>query len=63
LRKCGIVPDAIICRTEIELEEEIKEKLSRTCDVIPEAIIEAKNVSTIYQVPNYFNEQNLLKLI
>ena len=63
LRKCWIVPDAIICRTEIELEEEIKDKLSRTCDVCSDAIIEAKNVDTIYQVPEYFNKQNLLKLI
>ena len=63
LRKCWIVPDAIICRTEVELEEEIKSKLSRTCDVCEEAIIEAKNVSTIYQVPEYFDKQNLLKLI
>jgi len=63
LRKCWIVPDAIICRTEVELEEEIKDKLSRTCDVMPEAIIEAKNVDTIYQVPKYFDNQNLLQLI
>ncbi len=63
LRKCWIVPDAIICRTEVELEEEIKDKLSRTCDVCSDAIIEAKNVDTIYQVPEYFNKQNLLKLI
>ena len=63
LRKCGIVPDAIICRTEVELEEWIKDKLSRTCDIDSDAIIEAKNVETIYQVPDYFNNQNLLKLI
>ncbi|MDQ7009828.1 MAG: CTP synthase [Candidatus Gracilibacteria bacterium] len=63
LRKCGIIPDAIIYRTEVELEEEIKDKLSRTCDICTDAIIEAKNVSTIYKVPEYFNSQNLLKLI
>ena len=63
LRKCWIVPDAIICRTEIELEEEIKDKISRTCDVCSDAIIEAKNVETIYQVPKYFDNQKLLKLI
>jgi len=63
LRKCWIVPDAIICRTEIELEEEIKDKISRTCDVCSGAIIEAKNVETIYQVPKYFDNQKLLKLI
>lgn len=63
LRKCWIIPDAIICRTEVELEENIKDKISRTCDVSSDAVIEAKNVDTIYQVPEYFNKQNLLKLI
>lgn len=63
LRKCWIIPDAIICRTEVELEENIKDKISKTCDVSSDAVIEAKNVDTIYQVPEYFNKQNLLKLI
>lgn len=63
LRKCWIIANAIICRTEIKLEESVRDKLSKTCDISPEAIIEAKNVATIYQVPEYFDNQNLLKLI
>ncbi len=63
LRKTGVIPDVLICRTEVEIEDDIKEKLSRSCDVNLEGIIEAKNVETIYQVPKYFEEQGLLELI
>ncbi len=60
LRKTWVIPDAIICRTEIEMSEEIKEKLARSCDVDERALIEAKNVETIYQVPDYFKKQGFL---
>jgi len=52
-----VIPDAIICRTEVEMEDDIRAKLVRTCDVDQRAIIEAKNVETIYQVPQYFAKQ------
>lgn len=63
LRKTWVVPDAIICRTEIEMEDDIKEKIARSCDVDERALIEAKNVETIYQVPDYFAKQWFLDFI
>ncbi|MCD5380416.1 CTP synthase, partial [Candidatus Gracilibacteria bacterium] len=63
LRKTGVIPDAIICRTEVEMEDDIKEKLALTCDVDRRALIEAKNVETIYQVPEYFAKQGFLDFL
>jgi len=63
LRKTGVIPDAIICRSEIDIEDDIKEKLALTCDVDERALIVAKNVETIYQVPEYFAKQWFLDFI
>ena len=63
LRKTGVIPDAIICRSEIDIEDDIKEKLALTCDVDKRALIVAKNVETIYQVPEYFAKQWFLDFI
>ena len=63
LRKTWVIPDAIICRTEMEMKDDIREKLARTCDIDDRAIIEAKNVETIYQVPEYFAKQGFLEYI
>ncbi len=51
LREIGIAPDLLICRTDLPMSEEIKEKISLFCDVDREAVIESMNVETIYEVP------------
>ncbi len=43
LRAIGIQPDMIVLRTEVEITEEMKEKISLFCDVKKEAVIEAKD--------------------
>ncbi len=51
LRSIGIQPDILLCRTDRYLEPELKRKIALFCDVDEEAVITAKDVSTIYEVP------------
>jgi len=51
LRSIGIQPDILLCRTDRYLDPEIKRKIALFCDVDEEAVITAKDVSTIYEVP------------
>jgi CTP synthase len=63
LREIGIQPDILICRTEKSLSEEVKEKISLFCNVRKEAVIEAKDVDSIYEVPLMFKAQILDEII
>ncbi|MFH1338500.1 MAG: CTP synthase [Candidatus Omnitrophota bacterium] len=63
LREIGIQPNVLICRTEKSLSAEIKEKISLFCNVQKEAVIEARNVESIYQVPLIFKRQVLDEII
>ncbi len=63
LREIGIQPDILICRTEKALSEDIKEKISLFCNVKKEAVIEARDAESIYQIPLVFKEQELDKII
>ncbi|MFA5410434.1 MAG: CTP synthase [Candidatus Omnitrophota bacterium] len=63
LREIGIQPDILICRTEKPLSGEVKEKISLFCNVQKEAVIEARDVATIYQIPLVFKEQVLDEII
>ncbi|MGE3704453.1 MAG: CTP synthase [Vicinamibacterales bacterium] len=51
LRSIGIQPDILLCRTDRFLEPDLKRKIALFCDVNEEAVITAKDVSTIYEVP------------
>src|SRR5689334_607169 len=51
LRAIGIQPDILLCRTDRFLDTDIKRKIALFCDVDEEAVITAKDVSTIYEVP------------
>ena len=51
LMESGISADIIVCRTEHELSEDLKEKLALFCNVKREAIIQSIDVETIYDVP------------
>jgi len=63
LREIGIQPDILICRTEKPLSCEIKEKISLFCNVKKEAVIEARDAQTIYQIPLDFKNQILDEII
>jgi len=51
LRSIGIQPDVLLCRTDRPLETEMKRKIALFCDVDDEAVITARDVKSIYEVP------------
>ncbi len=59
LRRVGIQPDILLCRTEQPLSRSLKEKISLFCNLEPEAVITAVDVDHIYEVPLKFHEQGL----
>ncbi len=61
LRAIGIQPDVLLCRTDKEhpLTPSIKSKIALFCDVEEEAVVSARDVDTIYEVPLAFHEQGL----
>jgi CTP synthase len=61
LRAIGIQPDVLLCRTDKEhlLTPGIKSKIALFCDVEEEAVVAARDVDTIYEVPLAFHEQGL----
>jgi len=63
LREIGIQPDILICRSDRPLPESVREKIALFCNVRPEAVIEAVDVETIYEVPLIFARQNLHHLV
>ena len=63
LREIGIQPDVLICRTHLPLTQEMKNKISLFCDVDADAVIEAQDAETIYEVPLLFEEAGLSELV
>ena len=59
LRSIGIQPDILLCRTDRILARDIKQKIALFCDVNEEAVITAKDVQTIYEVPLAFRDEGL----
>jgi CTP synthase len=51
LRSIGIQPDVLLCRTDRPLDHDLKAKIALFCDVEEEAVITARDVSSIYEVP------------
>ncbi len=63
LREIGIQPDVLICRTKLDIDDDMKEKISLFCDVDKDAVIEAKDSETIYEIPMVFEEEGLADLV
>jgi len=63
LRRTGIQPDIIICRSDYPISEEVKNKISLFCDVDREAVIPLPTVSSIYEVPLMLEEEKLGQLV
>jgi CTP synthase len=59
LRSIGIQPDILLCRTETYLSEDIKAKIALFCNVGVDAVITAKDVDCIYEVPLVFHREGL----
>ena len=59
LRSIGIQPDILLCRTDRYLSKEIKSKIALFCNVGIDAVITAKDVDCIYEVPLVFHKEGL----
>ena len=59
LRGIGIQPDAIVCRSDHDVDDDIKRKISVHCDVPGEAVLTLPTVSSIYEVPLILQEEGL----
>lgn len=55
----GVHPDILVCRTERPLSDELKRKIALFCNVKQEAVIEASDASTIYEVPIFMLREKL----
>jgi CTP synthase len=63
LRAIGISPSVLLCRTDRFLSPDLKAKLALFCDVPEEAVITAKDVETIYEVPLVLSSEGLDAII
>jgi CTP synthase len=63
LRAIGIQPDILLCRTDRFLDQDIKRKIALFCDVDEEAVITAKDVSSIYEVPLVLATEGLDRIL
>jgi CTP synthase len=59
LRRIGIQPDMVMCRSEGSLERDIREKISLFANLPVEAVISARDVDSIYKVPLYFRAEGV----
>ncbi|UOQ94980.1 CTP synthase [Halobacillus shinanisalinarum] len=62
LRSLGIQPDVIVLRTEMAISEDMKEKIALFCDIDKQAVIEAGDADTLYNVPLDLQAQKLDEL-
>ena len=63
LRSIGIQPDILLCRTDRFLPGEIKQKIALFCDVDEQAVITAKDVDSIYEVPLVLRKEGLDRIV
>ena len=59
LRSIGIQPDILLCRSEVDLEPSIKSKIALFTNVTEDAVITARDVESIYEVPLNFHREGL----
>ena len=63
LMESGINADILVCRTEHDISEEIKNKLALFCNVEVDSVIQSKDASTIYDVPLMMEQEKLDKVV
>ena len=59
LRSIGIQPDAIVCRSDRPIGESIKKKIALMCDVDIEAVVNAADANSIYDIPTVIHNEGL----
>jgi CTP synthase len=63
LLELGIQPDMLICRSDRALTQEVREKIALFTNVEAESVIDGRDVSTIYEVPLIFAEQEIDEIL
>jgi len=63
LLEIGIQPDILICRSEAPLTKEVREKIALFTNVEPESVVDAHDVSTIYEVPLQFAGEDIDEIV
>lgn len=63
LRSIGIQPNVIVTRTEFPLTEDMKRKIALFCDIDREAVIEARDAETLYEVPLMMQKEGLDEIV
>ncbi|MFD2673417.1 CTP synthase [Marinicrinis sediminis] len=63
LRSIGIQPQVIVCRTEHSLTDEMKRKLALFCDIDANAVVEARDAETLYEIPLMMRDQGLDQIV
>jgi len=63
LRRIGIQPDVVLCRSESELSQDIRKKIALFASLPPEAVVSAKDVDNIYKVPLWFAQEGVDELV
>ena len=63
LRSIGIHPDIVVCRTEHEISQDMKEKIALFCDIDVNAVIQNKTAASIYQVPLMLQQEGLDRIV
>ncbi|HPN34817.1 MAG TPA: CTP synthase [bacterium] len=56
LREIGLQPDMLLCRTELPISQDAREKIALFCSLPPEMVFEARDVDSIYAIPLLFEE-------
>jgi len=63
LLEIGIQPDILVCRSETPIPKEVREKIALFTNVEVESVVDAHDVSTIYDVPLQFAEENVDEIV
>jgi len=63
LLEIGVQPDILVCRSERPLTKDLREKIALFCNVETSAVIEGKDVESIYEVPLVFEKEHLAEIV
>ena len=63
LLELGIQPDILICRSDRPLSKEVREKIALFTNVDPDSVVDGRDVSTIYEVPLVYAEQEVDEIV
>lgn len=63
LQEVGIQPDVLVLRTEKDIPADMRRKIAQFCNVSPDAVIQSKDLPSIYKVPIAMHEQKLDEIV